>query len=71
MAKRPIPRVKDNEGTVHYIADDLSGNVSLCGITDWLGQGLDQSRDIEHDTKHPLTCNACKSVFTFCNTHGA
>jgi len=67
MAKR-IPkaaRVFDPEGGhTHYEADSHSGNVTLCGQTDWIGQ-----KEPGQESDNPVDCYACLSVVKYVKEH--
>jgi hypothetical protein len=54
-----VVRVKDYEGDVHYEADAFSGNVTLCGRTDWIGVPAAKP------TRRPVNCSACKSIVSW------
>jgi hypothetical protein len=67
MKKPPMPRVKEpRTDTVHYDADLFSGNVTLCGITDWIAY-----REYGQSTSEPVNCEGCISIFRFCNSHSS
>jgi len=57
--------IEPSTGKVHYEPDALSGNVTLCGITDFIGVAPGEP------TEAPVTCAACVSVFKWCNKHRA
>lgn len=67
MAKKrliPAEKVYDaNNDIVHYEADGLSGNATLCGQTDFIGQIQPEI------TEDPVSCDACLSVLEFFQTH--
>lgn len=67
MARKPkMERVTEpSTGHVHYESDPLSGNVTLCGLTDWIGVTPGEP------TRAPLTCKQCESIFNWCNQHAA
>lgn len=67
MARKPdMPRITEpSEGVVHYEGAPLIGNVTLCGLTNFIGVQSGKR------TQEPVTCSACKSVFDWCNTHRA
>lgn len=67
MAKKTLRAAEkiydaDND-QVHYEADGHSGNVTLCGQTDWIGQTPGE------ETDKPVDCEACKSVVKFVLSH--
>jgi hypothetical protein len=63
--KPQIPRVYEPDAeAVHYKADDLSGNVTLCGLTDFLG-----ARERGADTDDPVTCDLCKAIVRYVHEH--
>jgi hypothetical protein len=67
-AKPKMPRITEpNESPdlVHYGSDDFSGNVTLCGKTDWIGEQPGEA------TRRAVTCHQCKSIFAYCNAHSA
>lgn len=67
MAKPKMPRVTEpDENLVHYQPDDLSGNVTLCGLTDFIGHD-----NAGEETTKPVTCSACKSIKAWCDKHSA
>ena len=60
---RPLPLAEkvydpDNDLT-HYVADALSGNVTLCGQTDWIGGAPGKPTDA------PVDCRACISIVRY------
>lgn len=62
--KRQLPKITEPDaGEVHYGADNLSGNVTLCGLTDFLGgqQGT--------DTDDPVTCGLCKHIVDYIHSY--
>ncbi|WP_342051284.1 MULTISPECIES: hypothetical protein [unclassified Cupriavidus] len=65
MAAKPkIGRVTEpGEGEVHGEPDALSGNVTLCGLSDFIGAKVGESTNV------PVTCAACISIFEWCNKH--
>lgn len=67
MAAKPkMPRITEpSENEVHYEPDAFSGNVTLCGRTDFIGVERGEYTD------DPVTCAACISVFNWCNKHRA
>lgn len=71
MSKRKLEarRIFDPlEGHTHYEADSHSGNVTLCGQTDW----LDQS-ERGYETDRLVDCVACVRIVEFihsCNFKG-
>jgi len=66
MAKPKMPRITEpDEGLVHYKADSLSGNATLCGLTDFLGATPGE------ETTASVTCSACKSIKAYCDKHAA
>jgi hypothetical protein len=66
MAKPKMPRVLEPDtGIVHYKSDDFADAVTLCGMTDWLGQTPGK------DTTEALTCHGCKSIKQYCDKHSA
>jgi len=54
-----------DEDLVHYESESLMGNVTLCGITDFLGSTSGEYTD------ESVTCSACQAIFKFCNSHRA
>ena len=67
MTKRlpKMPRITEpDEGLVNFCPDALSGNVTLCGKTDFL-------TDTTHgeNTEEECTCHACFSVLHWCQSH--
>jgi hypothetical protein len=73
MAQKPkMPCVFEGKTNgfemVHYAPDALSGNVTLCGITDWLDEEDVGSGD-DHDG--PATCGQCVSIWSHCNQYRA
>lgn len=66
MKKPKMPRVLEpDEGVVHYKSDDFADAVTLCGITDWMGQAPGE------DTKRSVSCNGCKAIKRYCDAHEA
>jgi len=64
MAKPEFERIYDpNQGDVHAAADGLSGNVTLCGTTDWIGE--EQGRP----TEDPINCDLCLTIIRYCQSH--
>lgn len=64
MAKPQFERIHDpNNGGVHAIADSFSGNVTLCGQTDWIGQEQGEP------SSDPIDCHACLSIISYCQSH--
>lgn len=64
MSKPRLPRITEpDEDLVHYTADFLSGNVTLCGLTDF----IDATQGEE--TTAPMTCDACRSVVAHIRAH--
>lgn len=58
-------RVYDpEEGDTHYEANAESGNVTLCGQTDWICQS-----EPGRETDRPVDCYACLSIVDFVRTH--
>jgi len=58
-------RVYDPEGgKTHYEPDSHSGNVTLCGQTDWLGQ-----KERGTETNKPVDCYACLSIVEYVREH--
>ncbi|ARV77169.1 hypothetical protein SKUL_70 [Pseudomonas phage Skulduggery] len=67
MAKKKpsATRVYDpQEGRTHYQADMHSGNVTLCGQTDWLCQP-----EPGYETERAVDCTACLSVVEYVQNH--
>jgi hypothetical protein len=67
MAKRlPLAeKVYDPEhDETHYVANSFSGNVTLCGQTDWLAQ-----KEPGLPTDAPVDCKACKSIVDYVQGH--
>jgi hypothetical protein len=63
--KPKLPKITEpDEDTVHYAADDLSGNVTLCGLTDFLG-----AEEIGQETNEPVTCSLCKEIVRYVHAH--
>lgn len=52
------------EGGTHYEADTHSGNVTLCGQTDWLCQ-----KEPGRETDKKVDCTACISIVNYVRTH--
>lgn len=52
------------EGGTHYEADAQSGNVTLCGQTDWLRQ-----KEPGRETDNPVDCTACLSIIGYVRNH--
>lgn len=67
MAAKPKMQciTEPGEQEVHYVADPLSGNVTLCGLTDFIGVEPGQYTGMR------VTCKVCVSIFKWCNTHRA
>lgn len=67
MAKPKMPRVTEPDANlVHYQPDNLSGNVTLCGLTDFIGHGK-----AGEETDKPVSCRACSSIKAWCDKHSA
>lgn len=63
--KPEVERVYDpEEGGTHYVANMESGNVTLCGQTDWLGQ-----KEPGRSTDRLVDCNACIGIVRFVNAY--
>ena len=65
---KPKPRAikvfDPEEGGTHYQGNTESGNVTLCGQTDWLAQ-----KEPGYETDNPVDCYACLSIINFVNAH--
>lgn len=62
--KKPLPKITEpDEKKVHYSAPWGLDQVTLCGLSDFLGatQGV--------ETDLPVTCFACKMIAGFCQDH--
>lgn len=55
--------LEGSTGLVHYDGPGVLGNVTLCGITDWLGRPDGDGKL----TKRRVTCAACISVVDHVN----
>lgn len=65
MAKPKMPRITEpDEGLVHYQPDALSGNATLCGLTDFLGH-----KEHGKETNAPVDCAACIAIKKWCDAH--
>lgn len=65
MGKPQLPKITEpDEDLVHYKADDLSGNVTLCGLTDFL-----MAKEEGEDTDEPVTCNLCQEIVRYVHSH--
>lgn len=63
--KPQLPRITEpDEDEVHYCADGLSGNVTLCGLTDFL-----LAKQAGEHTNEPVTCEACKTIVKYVHDH--
>jgi hypothetical protein len=63
--KYQLPKVTEpDENKVHYKADDLSGNATLCGLTDFL-----YADEKGVDTDEPVNCEACHAVVRYIHKH--
>lgn len=63
--KPQLPKITEpDENEVHYCADDLSGNATLCGLTDFL-----QAKQQGDYTNEPVTCDACKAIVKYVHDH--
>jgi hypothetical protein len=59
-----LPRITEPaEGRVHYAADPLSGNVTLCGRTDFLGVTPGKP------TRAAVSCRLCASIIRWVKDH--
>lgn len=62
--REKLPRVTEpDEDLVHYQADPLSGNVTLCGRTDFIGVTRGKP------TRAAVSCDACKSIVRWVKDH--
>lgn len=64
MPKRDAPEETDT-GIVHIDAPPGLDQVTLCGLTDWLGS----KGGIGHPSKKKVTCWHCRQMATFCQQH--
>jgi len=56
-AKKPLPRVTEpDENKVHYASPSGLDQVTLCGLTDWIGHTVGE------DTTEPVNCYPCKNI---------
>lgn len=63
MGKSGIPRVYEpGEDTVHIAPPPRADQVTLCGLTDWIGVEPGVKTD------KPLTCRACRDIIQFCQS---
>lgn len=62
---KPLPKVTEpDEDKVHYQADGLSGNATLCGLTDFL-----YADEQGAATDKPVDCEACHSILRYVYAH--
>lgn len=65
MRKPKMPRITEPDANeVHFQADGLSGNATLCGLTDFAYADEDGK-----PTRKAVTCEACKSIKRWCDAH--
>lgn len=67
MTKPKMPRITEPDaGEVHYKGCDFIGNVTLCGLTDFIYDDEEGK-----DTSEAVTCESCKAVKRFCDSYRA
>lgn len=65
MSGRAPPRITEpDEDLVHYAAPGITGNVTLCGLTDFIGH-----RKRGKATSAAATCLPCKGIVEYVLTH--
>lgn len=65
--KKKIPCVTEPDaGLVHYASDPFTGNITLCGLTDFI-----DAKERGKETVESCTCDQCIAIFKWCNDHRA
>lgn len=65
MAKPQFTRITEpDEGLVHIMGSPLIGNITLCGLTDFL-----QADEAGTYTDAPCTCEGCLDVIKYVHAH--
>jgi hypothetical protein len=63
--KPQLPKITEpDQDLVHYSSDGLSGNATLCGLTDFLG-----AKEKGEETDAAVTCYLCKSIVKYVHRH--
>jgi hypothetical protein len=65
MANPPLPKITEpDENIVHYTAPNITGNVTLCGLTDFIGH-----KKPGKATKAAVTCHPCQAIVKYIHDH--
>jgi hypothetical protein len=65
MKKKFKRYAEPSEGVVHLESCGLMGNVTLCGMTDWINAPEGDGEE----TTDPVTCQSCLAIVEFIKTH--